>query len=198
MGRAAKENCRRRSSSCGGRSSARQQERQCSNSRNSPGARTISSRRRSPTWRTPEKAAELQTARARRAQGLGFRRNGTGAIVERAEGSSLRDHRVQLLIRDATLWRDAQAKAKAAAAKPFPPVQRPGVAQPKAPRRMHRSRTSPSNSRTPAASSVTGRGRLLKAKRACATRLERNYQCLSQHQLSRPTRQSVTAKTSRI
>ena len=44
---------------------------------------------------------------------------------------SLRDHRVQLLIRDATLWRDAQAKAKAAATRPVPPVQRPGVSQPK-------------------------------------------------------------------
>jgi phage terminase large subunit len=38
---------------------------------------------------------------------------------------------VQLLIRDATLWRDAQAKAKAAATRPVPPVQRPGVSQPK-------------------------------------------------------------------
>src|SRR6266566_3615310 len=41
---------------------------------------------------------------------------------------SLRDHRLQLLIRDATLWREAQAKAKAAAVKPVPPVQRPGAA----------------------------------------------------------------------
>jgi hypothetical protein len=38
---------------------------------------------------------------------------------------------VQLLIRDATLWREARQKAKAAATKPVPPVQRPGVAQPK-------------------------------------------------------------------
>jgi phage terminase large subunit len=29
------------------------------------------------------------------------------------------------------LWRDAQAKAKAAATRPVPPVQRPGVSQPK-------------------------------------------------------------------
>jgi hypothetical protein len=41
---------------------------------------------------------------------------------------SLRDHRVQLLIRDAALWREAQQKAKAATTKPVPPVQRPGVA----------------------------------------------------------------------
>ena len=44
---------------------------------------------------------------------------------------SLRDHRLQLLIRDATLWREAQAKAKAAAVKPVPPVQRPGAATPR-------------------------------------------------------------------
>jgi hypothetical protein len=42
---------------------------------------------------------------------------------------SLRDHRVQLLIRDAVLWREAKAKAKAAVAKPLPPAQRPGVSQ---------------------------------------------------------------------
>ena len=41
---------------------------------------------------------------------------------------SLRDHRLQLLIRDATLWREAEKKAKAAATKPVPPVQRPGAA----------------------------------------------------------------------
>jgi hypothetical protein len=43
-------------------------------------------------------------------------------------GLSLRDHRMQLLIRDATLYREAQTKAKAAVAKQVPPVQRPGVA----------------------------------------------------------------------
>src|SRR5262249_28743249 len=44
-----------------------------------------------------------------------------------AKDISLRDHRLQLLIRDAVLWREAQAKAKAAALKPVPPVQRPGA-----------------------------------------------------------------------
>jgi hypothetical protein len=44
----------------------------------------------------------------------------------------LRDHRVQLLVRDAILWREAKAKAKSRrAAKPLPPVQRPGASQPK-------------------------------------------------------------------
>ena len=66
----------------------------------------------------------------RHAHGPGLRRGGTGALWNGAKDLSLRDHRVQLLIRDATLWREAQAKA-AAQAKPVPPVQRPGVAQPK-------------------------------------------------------------------
>ena len=43
----------------------------------------------------------------------------------------LRDHRMALLVHDATRYRQAQQKAKDAAAKPVPPVQRPGVAQPR-------------------------------------------------------------------
>jgi hypothetical protein len=35
------------------------------------------------------------------------------------------------VIRDAMRWRDAQHKTKAAAARPLPPVQRPGVSQPR-------------------------------------------------------------------
>ncbi len=46
-------------------------------------------------------------------------------------GLSLRDHRLQLLVRDAVRFRDAQAKAKAAVVVPKPQVQRPGAAQPK-------------------------------------------------------------------
>jgi hypothetical protein len=34
-------------------------------------------------------------------------------------------------VHDAILWRDAQAKAKAATLKQVPPVQRPGVSQPR-------------------------------------------------------------------
>ena len=40
----------------------------------------------------------------------------------------LRDHRVQLLLRDAVRYRDAQAAAKSAQHKPVPHVQRPGPA----------------------------------------------------------------------
>ena len=50
--------------------------------------------------------------------------NGRGAL-------SLRDHRVQLLIRDGVRYRDAQAAARSAAARPVPSVQRPGAAAPR-------------------------------------------------------------------
>jgi hypothetical protein len=44
---------------------------------------------------------------------------------------TLHDHRLHLLIRDGLRFRDAQRAAKDATARPIPPVQRPGVAQPK-------------------------------------------------------------------
>ena len=50
--------------------------------------------------------------------------NGRGAM-------SLRDHRVQLLIRDGVRYRDAHVAARSAAARPVPSVQRPGVAAPR-------------------------------------------------------------------
>jgi len=76
-----------------------------------------------------KKAAELQTRCLATLTGLGFAEAELAQSWNGAKDLSLRDHRVQLLIRDATLWREAQAKAKAAQAKPVPPVQRPGVAQ---------------------------------------------------------------------
>ena len=50
--------------------------------------------------------------------------NGRGAM-------SLRDHRVQLLIRDGVRYRDAQAATRSAAVRPVPSVQRPGAAAPR-------------------------------------------------------------------
>jgi len=75
------------------------------------------------------KAAELQSKALKVLHELGF--DEERELVPMWNGQkelSLRDHRLQLLIRDATLWREAQAKAKAAATKPVPPVQRPGAA----------------------------------------------------------------------
>jgi Recombination endonuclease VII len=55
------------------------------------------------------------------------------SITRRAKSSSRSTNgaSASLLIGDAILWREAKAKAKATVAKPLPPVQRPGVSQPK-------------------------------------------------------------------
>jgi hypothetical protein len=81
-----------------------------------------------PDMANAEKAAKLQSAAMTVLKDLGFNDAELGQSWNGDKDLSLRDHRVQLLIRDATLWRDAQQKAKAATTKPVPPVQRPGVA----------------------------------------------------------------------
>jgi hypothetical protein len=82
-----------------------------------------------PEMADAKKAAGLQTAALAVLKDLGFQETELAQSWHGQKDLSLRDHRVQLLIRDATLWRDAQAKAKAAATKPVPAVQRPGVSQ---------------------------------------------------------------------
>jgi hypothetical protein len=77
------------------------------------------------------KAAELQKKALAVLGDLGFEEAELVPLWNGHKELSLRDHRLQLLIRDATLWREAQAKAKAAAVKPVPPVQRPGAATPR-------------------------------------------------------------------
>lgn len=86
-----------------------------------------------------EKAPELadKTASAKASDAahklmneLGFTDAELGASWNGSEKFSIRDHRVQLLIRDALRYREASAKAKVPAAKPVPTVQQPGVARP--------------------------------------------------------------------
>jgi hypothetical protein len=86
---------------------------------------------RVPEFGDARKAAELQGAAVTVLKDLGFDEAELAASWQGHRDFSLRDHRVQLLVRDATLWREAQQKAKAAVAKPVPPVQRPGVSHPK-------------------------------------------------------------------
>jgi hypothetical protein len=81
-----------------------------------------------PDMADEAKAAELQKEALAVLSDLGFDEAELAQSWNGQKDLSLRDHRVQLLIRDATLWREAQAKAKAAATKPVPPVQRPGAA----------------------------------------------------------------------
>lgn len=61
---------------------------------------------------------------------IGFTDEEMAASWNGAEKFSLRDHRMQLLIRDAYRYRAAAVKAKAPDPKPVPTVQRPGVSRP--------------------------------------------------------------------
>src|SRR5262249_61476958 len=85
---------------------------------------------RVPEMADPDKAVKLQNAALQALSDLGFAEAELAASWRGQKDLSLRDHPVQLLIRGAGLWRGAQAKAKAAALKPVPPVQRPGAARP--------------------------------------------------------------------
>ena len=106
---------------------------------------------KAPDLADEAKAAQLQKAAVSVLSDLGFEEAELVPLWNGQKELSLRDHRVQLLIRDATLWRDAQAKAKAAAAKPVPPVQRPGVSQPKGAAQEAQVQPSPPSSRRAAA-----------------------------------------------
>jgi hypothetical protein len=59
---------------------------------------------------------------------LGFSNEELGKLWTGQADISLRDHRLQLLIRDGVRYREAQAKAKASQQRPVPQVQRPGSA----------------------------------------------------------------------
>ncbi len=81
-----------------------------------------------PDMKDPAKAAKLQSAAMTVLKELGFEEAELASSWNGEKDLSFRDHRVQLLIRDATLWREAQQKAVTAAKKAVPPVQRPGAA----------------------------------------------------------------------
>jgi hypothetical protein len=84
-----------------------------------------------PDMADKTKAAALQDAAVAVLKDHGFSDAELGQMWHGQSQPSLRDHRLQLVIRDAILWRDAQQKVKAAATRLVPPVQRPGVSQPR-------------------------------------------------------------------
>lgn len=86
---------------------------------------------RVPELSDPEKAKKLGTRAIDVLKDIGLSDQELGQMWSGQQHLSLRDHRVQLLVLDAVKWRDAQAARRAAVPKPLPPVQRPGVAQPK-------------------------------------------------------------------
>jgi hypothetical protein len=62
---------------------------------------------------------------------IGFNDQELADLWNGRHGLSLRDHRLQLLIRDGVRYREAQAAARSAAQRPVPQVQRPGAAAPR-------------------------------------------------------------------
>jgi hypothetical protein len=84
-----------------------------------------------PELADPAQKTKLQEAALGALKDVGFSESELGAAWNGQASLSLRDHRVQLLIRDAVRFREAQEKLKTVTAKPVPPVQRPGVAPPK-------------------------------------------------------------------
>ena len=86
---------------------------------------------KAPDMADKANAAKLQSAALTMLKAIGFTEKELSDSFNGKLHLPIRDHRLQLLVHDAILWRDAQEKAKAAAAKSVPPVQRPGVAQPR-------------------------------------------------------------------
>jgi len=85
---------------------------------------------RIPELANETKMADLQSSAVATLIAIGFDEAELGAAWIGQKDVSLRDHRVQMLIRDASLWRDAQAKVKASTIWPVPPAQRPDASPP--------------------------------------------------------------------
>jgi hypothetical protein len=67
-------------------------------------------------------------------------------------------------VHDAVMWRDAQSKAKAASAAKVPPVQRPGVSQPRG--AAHDAQVQNLTKRLETSGSLKDAAALLRARRA--------------------------------
>jgi hypothetical protein len=78
------------------------------------------------------KAPVLQKAAVDLLVDEGFTQDELARMWNGQQSLSIRDARLQKLIVDGVRYREAQAKARTANAKPIPPVQRPGVSQGKA------------------------------------------------------------------
>jgi len=85
-----------------------------------------------PELADPAQRTKVQESALSYLKDTGFSESELGSAWNGQASLSLRDHRVQSMIRDAVKFREGQENAKKAiAAKPLPPVQRPGVAAPK-------------------------------------------------------------------
>lgn len=86
---------------------------------------------KAPEMADDKKAAEIGRSAVTMLKEIGFTPAELSELWSGEKEISLRDHRVQLLIRDGVRYREATAKVKTAQSKPVPQVQRPGVAQPR-------------------------------------------------------------------
>ena len=83
-----------------------------------------------PEMADKEKATKIADSSVAMLRDLGFSETDLGKLWSGKASLSLRDHRAQLLIRDAARYREAQKVVKAPV-KAVPQVQRPGVAKPR-------------------------------------------------------------------
>ncbi len=84
-----------------------------------------------PELADPVQRSRLEHAAVGMLHDFGFTDQELTELYQGRRDLSLHDHRLQLIIRDGVRFRDAQKAAKQASTKPVPPVQRPGVAQPR-------------------------------------------------------------------
>jgi len=87
---------------------------------------------KAPELADREKGQKIRDAALEYLKDVGFAEKELASAWRGEAEIPFRDHRVQLLILDGIKYRQAQARAKTVQAKPLPPVQRPGVSQPKA------------------------------------------------------------------
>lgn len=84
---------------------------------------------KAPEMADKEKATKVADASVALLKDIGFSETDLAKLWNGEASLSLRDHRAQLLIRDAARYRAAQVEApKKIAVKPVPPVQKPGTA----------------------------------------------------------------------
>ena len=81
-----------------------------------------------PEFSDPTTGPTLQNEALELLRERGFNDDELTKYFHGAEKISVRDHRIQLLVRDAVKYRAAQKAAKAVKAKPQTPVARPGIA----------------------------------------------------------------------
>ena len=123
---------------------------------------------KAPEFADPEKASKLQTEALGTLRDLGFNDQEIEAAWTHGQPMSLRDHRVQLALRDAMRWRRGQNGLKGTPAKTVQPVTKPGVSAARGEAAV--SKLTEAKSKLARTGSVDAAVAALQAKRAIAER----------------------------